>query len=222
MSGGERDTVVLPLAGTGSRLGLPFPKELLPLGDDGGRTVLDAMVDLLAGCADRVRVVAVTGPAGRADTITRLRERCTALGVPLAVVVQEQGLAESTGAVLSAAPWFGPVTLVLLPDQVLHTPDPHAAGQLLDTVRTADSGAGFLAARESDPARLAADGALRIEHHPDTGLRVADYADKPGPGAVDGFNAVWFGYAFTRATAHRFLPVLHAATLRRPMVELGP
>ena len=41
--------VVLPCAGSGSRLGLPFPKELAPLGP--GRCVIDSSLDLIRNAA---------------------------------------------------------------------------------------------------------------------------------------------------------------------------
>ncbi|WP_019061466.1 hypothetical protein [Streptomyces prunicolor] len=226
----ERDTVVLPLAGAGSRLGLPTPKELLPTGD--GRVALDVTLDLLAPHASRIRLVAVIGD-GRESTVRHLRSRCTALGLPLAVAFQDPGLPESTGAVLSAEPWFGPATLVLLADQVLLAPEPEAVGDILDLIH-AGHPAAFLAARETDPERLAVDGALNLDDSPDR-PRVVGFADKPGLRAAGRFNAVWFGYAVARPSASRFLAALHHATLHRPaqqdaltallgasVVEVGP
>ncbi|MFF1678427.1 hypothetical protein ACFVYG_20610 [Streptomyces sp. NPDC058256] len=225
----ERDTVVLPLAGAGSRLGLPTPKELLPTGE--GRVALDATVELLAPHASRLRLVAVIGD-GRESTVRYLRSRCTELGLPLAFAFQDPGLPESTGAVLSAEPWFGPATLVLLADQVLHTPEPEAVGDILDLIH-AGHPAAFLAARESDPERLAVDGALLLDDAPDR-PRVVGFADKPGLQTAGRFNAIWFGYAVARPSAPRFLAALHHATLHRlaqpddltallgaPVIEVG-
>ncbi|MGW3185003.1 hypothetical protein ACWDD9_37590 [Kitasatospora sp. NPDC001119] len=212
MSGG-RDTVVLPCAGTGSRLGLPIAKELVPTGP--GRVALDHTLDLLAPHADRLRLVAVLGP-GREATARHLTARCADLGLPLALCSQDAELPESTGAVLSCEAWWGPATAVLLPDQILAQPAPHAVGNLLDLVHTGHRAA-ILMAAENDPQRLAVDGALRLEgtcgHE---WPQVADFADKPGLEQADRFNAVWFAYAFAHEHGRAVLDVLHRATLRQP------
>ncbi len=206
---GMRNTVVLPLAGRGSRLGLPTPKELLPIGP--GRVALDDTLDLLAPHTDRLRLIAVLGP-DREPTARYLERRCLELGLPLAVVRQNPDLPESTGAVLGAAPWFGPATLVLLADQVLHAPAPRAVGEALDLIHAGHESV-FLAAWEDDGERLAVDGALHVERAADGLLHVTDYADKPGLQAADRFNAVWFGYAFAHRAAEGFVDALHRATL---------
>ncbi|MGW1234696.1 hypothetical protein [Streptomyces californicus] len=207
-----RDTVVLPLAGRGSRLGLPIPKELLPIGP--GRVALDDTLDLLAPHTDRLRLVAVLGP-DREPTARYLQRRCHELGLPLAVVRQNPDLPESTGAVLGAAPWYGPATLVLLADQILHAPAPQAVGEALDLIHTGRE-AVFLAAREDDAERLAVDGALHVDRDENGLLHVTDYADKPGLEAADRFNAVWFGYAVAHRAAEGFVGALHRATLGLP------
>ncbi|MFB7673175.1 hypothetical protein ACFC26_17375 [Kitasatospora purpeofusca] len=217
---GERDTVVLPCAGAGSRLGLPIAKELVPVG--AGRVALDHALDLLAPHAHRLRLVAVLGE-GREATARHLTARCAGLGLPLAFCSQDDGLAESTGAVLSTAAWWGAATAVLLPDQVLARPAPRAVGDLLDLVH-AGHRAAFLTSAQSDPDRLAVDGCLRLETTADHRLPVvADFADKPGPEQAQAqrFNAVWFAYAFARGHGPAFLDVLHRVTLRRPLPDTG-
>ncbi|MBV9025423.1 MAG: hypothetical protein JO362_16895 [Streptomycetaceae bacterium] len=210
----ERDTVVLPLAGAGSRLGLPTPKELLPIGT--GRVALDATLDLLAPHTARLRLLAVIAD-GREATVRYLKRRCAELGLPLAFAFQDPGLPESTGAVLGAQPWFGPATLVLLADQVLHAPEPRAVGDILDLIHDGHPAA-FLAARETSVERLATDGALLLNdpHDAHDRPRVVDFADKPGLEEASRFNAVWFGYAVARSAARPFLRALHRATLRLP------
>ncbi|GGY13684.1 MULTISPECIES: glycosyltransferase family protein [Streptomyces] len=228
---GHRDTVILPLAGRGTRLGLPTPKELLPIGP--GRVALDDTLDLLAPHTGRLRLVAVLGP-DREPTARYLERRCHELKLPLAVVRQDPGLPESTGAVLGAAPWYGPATVVLLADQILNAPAPKAVGETLDLIHAGHE-AVFLAAMEDDAARLAADGALHVQRETGGLLRVTDYADKPGLTEADRFNAVWFGYAFAARAAEGFTGALHRATLglaehphqmgavlRAVAVEVGP
>jgi hypothetical protein len=198
----ERVTVVLPCAGSGSRLGLPFGKELLPLGP--GRTPLAATLDLLRPHASMLRLIVVLGGQREATARHILR---IAGGLPVAFAAQQPGLEESTGAVLSAEPWFGTRTLVLLPDQILM----HPPGSLLAEAMEALRGAPFcfLAARENDPAKIARDGALRITD--DTPARLMAYAEHPDVSAASGFNAVWFGFGFRREHAAPALRLMHRA-----------
>jgi hypothetical protein len=226
VGGAERDTVVLPCAGAGGRLGLPFGKELLPVGP--GRVVLDVVFDLLAGHADRLKVALVVS-ADREPTVRHVLARHAAR-LPVCFLPQDPQLPELTGAVASAAAWFGPRTVVLLPDQL---PTGHDGGGeagsagraggagpgpavVADPVGAAlrvldEAGFCFLAAREHDPVRLAADGALRLADGPGGRAIVVDYRDKPGAGGVDGFDAVWFGYGFRREHAPAVLAAMAAA-----------
>jgi mannose-1-phosphate guanylyltransferase len=221
MSSG-RSTVVVPCGGTGSRLGWPFAKELTPIGER--RVLLDATLELIAPCADTVRLVVVVD-GHREATIRHLQHRCAQLEVPWAVVYQPAQLVESTGAVLSAQAWFTAANLVLLPDQLLLRPLGTEVAAALGAIH---QGAAFcfLAARETDPARLAADGALRLQPGATPGepAMIADYADKPRLARAAEFNAVWFGYAFAKSHAAAALHVLHTATVDRhlPVDGLGP
>ncbi|WP_239331281.1 hypothetical protein [Frankia sp. CiP3] len=201
--------MILPCAGAGSRLGLPFGKELLPLG--AGSTPLDETLDLLLPDATALRLVVVLGP-GREATARHVIARTTAAGLPVAFTAQRPELAECTGAVLSAQPWFADRNLVLLPDQVLRFPAAGLIGRALDAL--GDAPFCFLAAREDDPARISRDGALLI-----TGgapARLADYAEHPPLAAAGRFNATWFGFAF-RHDAGEALFLVHRAVTGRPV-----
>lgn len=200
---GQRATVILPCAGSGTRLGLPFGKELLPLGP--GSTPLDETLALLVPHAPALRLVVVLGD-GREATARHVTARAAAARLPVALTTQDPGLAECTGAVLSAAPWFTERNLVLLPDQVLDHPDPGLVTATLDALDYAPFC--FLAARENDPERISRDGALRITSG--TPARLLDYAEHPPLNVASRFNATWFGFAF-RQDAGEALSLLHRA-----------
>jgi hypothetical protein len=201
-------TVVLPCAGKGSRLGLPFPKELVPTGR--GRLAIDCALQLLDEAAADVRVLLVTGP-GREATVRHVRERCAR---SVAVVEQDPALPELAGAIRSALPWCPGPVLVLLPDQVLA----RSAPGLLDAALATLTGhpVCFLAAPESDSARIAVDGALATRPGPGRGeRRLRALADKPGWHRANAFDHVWFGFGFRPAAAHPLLEQLHAAAEHR-------
>lgn len=226
---GQRATVILPCAGAGTRLGLPFGKELLPLGP--GSTPLDETLALLLPHALALRLVMVLG-AAREATARHAAAKATAAGLPVAFTAQDPALAECTGAVLSAAPWFTERNLVLLPDQVLDRPDPSLVTAALDALD--DAPFCFLAAREDAPERISSDGALRITSGPPA--RLLDYAEHPPPDIAGRFNATWFGFAFRR-DAGAALSLVHRAVTGRavttadvaasplvgcPVIEAGP
>jgi len=206
----ERATVILPCAGSGRRLGLPFGKELLPLGP--GSTPLDATLGLLLPEAARLRLVVVLGPEREATARHILRTTAPSR-LPVAFTCQQPGLAESTGAVLSAQPWYSERNLVLLPDQVLTRPPGGLVTSTLDTLDGAPFC--FLAARETDPARISSDGALAITAS--TPARLLDYAEHPAPAQASRFNAVWFGFGFRREHADEAVSVLHRAVTGEPV-----
>ena len=206
---GRRATVILPCAGAGTRLGLPFGKELLPLGP--GSTPLDETLALLLPHASALRLVMVLGD-GREATARHVAGRAAAAGLPVAFTSQDPGLAQCTGAVLSAAPWFAGRNLVLLPDQVLDRPDPDLVTAALEALDGAPFC--FLAAREDDPERISRDGALRISGG--APAQLLDYAEHPPPGTASRFNATWFGFAF-RGDAGEALALLHRAVTGRPV-----
>ena len=198
-----RATVILPCAGRGSRLGLPFPKELLPLGP--GRTPLDATLELILPHADRLRLLVVTDST-RQPTIAHIL-RAAKGRLPVAFVPQLPDLPETVGAVLSAQAWFSDRNLCLLPDQVLDTP---RDGLIPDALALLD-GAGFcfVASPETNPERLSRDGALRLNCA--TPPRVTGYAEHPRQADAASFNAVWFAFAFRAETAPAVLPLMHHA-----------
>jgi bifunctional UDP-N-acetylglucosamine pyrophosphorylase/glucosamine-1-phosphate N-acetyltransferase len=87
--------LVVPAAGTGSRLGSPLPKLLHPVA---GRPMLDHLVELYRQRVDEV--VLVVAPAA-ADAV---RARCRALELAAEIALQPR----PTGmlpAILAAAPW---------------------------------------------------------------------------------------------------------------------
>lgn len=198
-----RATVILPCAGAGKRLGLPFGKELLPLGP--GSTPLDETLGLLLPHAPALRLVVVLR-ARREATARHIADRAADAGLPVAFTAQHPELGECTGAVLSARPWFARRNLVLLPDQILSSPRPDLITSALDALREAPFC--FLAAREDDPVQISRDGALSISSG--TPTRLLDYAEHPPLADAGRFNATWFGFGFRR-DADEGLSLMHRA-----------
>jgi len=171
-------TVILPCAGRGSRLGLPFPKELAPLGP--GRCVIDSSLDLIreASAASDVRVLLMTD-GDRRQTARYVRDHLP--GIPVAEVVQDPQAQDMPDAVLRLGPWLSrSANILLLPDVAYSCTGDPVTGIAM---KAAASGFAFGAVKAS-PDGIAAAGALRI-----TSDRVEAYEDKPGD--PSGYDALW-------------------------------
>jgi hypothetical protein len=177
--------VVLPCAGSGSRLGLPFPKELAPLGP--GRCVIDSSLDLIRACASDVRVILMTD-GGRDLTAAYVRDRLP--GVPVAEVRQDLTAPDLAEAVIALWPWLGYVNVLLLPDVVYGW-----AGDPVTELATAAVSYGFaVAAVKAPPEQIRTAGALKVLDD-----RIAAFEDKPAD--PEGYDALWGMLAFSNGTS---------------------
>lgn len=191
-------TVIIPAAGIGSRLSLPFPKELVPIGP--GKVAIDATFDLLRHLGDRVNVVVAVSET-KLSLVSYLQRYGNDLD--MAFVRQRSQNAEMTGAIRSCLPFVHERCVVLLPDQLV-TPNPRLPNPVERMIDALDSSeATFLAVKMSDPDRLRVDGALTLRT---TGASriVTRYVEKPKePGRE--LNAIWAALGFRRSIAERAL-----------------
>ncbi|OON81146.1 NTP transferase domain-containing protein [Streptomyces tsukubensis] len=200
-------SVILPCAGSGTRFGAPYPKELHCLAS--GVTVLDRSLESVVELAKsglNVRLVVVFG-THKLDTVSYLARYAEIF--QLVFVYQDESFGPSLeGAVRSALPMTrGPVALVL-PDIVVTGSD--TAGKLLDALRNVEvSGWSVVAAEERDPATLRQMGALAVAET-DGVLTVGAATDKPKD--PSGYNAFWGMVAATEAEAHRLPDVVGEGT----------
>lgn len=179
-------TVILPCAGTGSRLGLPFPKELAPLGP--GRVVIDSCLDLIWALPPDFCRVLVMDDGNRGHTVSHIKKRLP--GVPVARAEQDARAGNLPDAVLYLEPWFSAVNILMLPD-VIYTANTLAVIDLAKHVKASQFA---FAAAKMEASRLAELGALKLS---DDGT-VLSYQDKPSdPGS---FHAAWgmIGFSGTR------------------------
>ena len=176
--------VVLPCAGAGSRLGLPFPKELAPLSP--GRVLIDSSLDLIRACSADVRVLLMTD-GNRDLTAAYVRDRLP--GISVAEVRQDPEAPDMTEAVLALEPWLGYVNVLLLPDVIYGW-----AGDPVGEAAEAAVSYGFaMAAVKAGPEQVRHAGALRTANG-----RVTAFEDKPADPA--GYEALWGMLAFTNGS----------------------
>lgn len=201
--------VVLPCAGRGTRLGLPYPKELFTFDRD--RALIDTCFDLIQPVQERVRVIVVIGPH-KMDTVRYLYKYHEQF--ELIFVYQQQSQAEFLGALHSTRPYFLEKNLVLLPDTVIkpsaHTPDP---AMTTFSLLGLDLPFVFWVHRETDPEVLLREGALALEQQPD-GLVVRHYMDKPA--VLDpALNGYWGAFGFHRSATQEMLDMLEQSIVHK-------
>jgi hypothetical protein len=174
-------TFILPVAGAGSRLGLPFPKELAPLGE--GRAIIDSSLDLIAETVSAKRII-LMDDGDRGVTAEYVRRRLPE--VPLARVRQHKYAADWPDGVIRLEPWLGEVNVVLLPDSVYDT-----SGLVVEQLALAAQSGFALGVVRMPPESLRRLGAVTVVQD-DT---VRFYEDKPD--RPERFNAAWGMLAFS-------------------------
>jgi len=190
-------TVILPCAGKGTRLGLPFPKELAPL--HAGEAVIDSCLSMIRKADAHCRIV-LMDDGDRSQTRSYIRRKLP--DVPLAVVQQHLYAADFPDAIIKLEPWFGDVNIVMLPDAVYESAG-EPVSQLTDLA--AESGFALAACRVS-PDVISSAGALAVSQ--DNIIRY--YDDKPGDPAP--FNAVWGMLGFSGPIGLAGLRVIASVT----------
>jgi bifunctional N-acetylglucosamine-1-phosphate-uridyltransferase/glucosamine-1-phosphate-acetyltransferase GlmU-like protein len=179
---GDTLTVILPCAGEGTRLGLPYPKELHVI--QKGTSLMDMSlrhVDLFAERVDKV-VITLT-PSKHA--LIKAQEKWLDV-IDFAFTFFKPWHHEWPGSILSAKRLFGDYNMVLLPDACLIAHKDHAlVPTMLELLKTHSVVFGYLP--ESDPKRLKALGALHVTENG----RVTKFADKPAEN-FERYNAFWF------------------------------
>ena len=196
-------TVILPAAGKGTRLNLPYPKEILRL--DKEKALIDFSFDFFRDCArDDIHFVVVINEHKTEiiEYLARYKDRYN-----ISFTYQNPEELEYTGAIKSAKHLFGTHNVVLLPDTIMKLP---SGVDLASAVEHSlqQTGFVFLYKQETDTEVLKTKGALLID---DAG-RVASYEDKPEHPGQD-FNAFWCSFAFKAETFDDCIAFMEKSTL---------
>ena len=164
-------------------MGLPFPKELAPLGP--GRVVIDSCLDLVGKAREKrdVRILLLEDGT-REQTIRYIQAKLP--DIPVAHVRQNPLITDFGSAVLSLEPWFSEINVIMLPDGVYDAAwDP--VGELAAAVFRKDFA---FAAAALPPEDITCLGGLEI-----SGGRVKSYQEKPKDPSR--FNAAWTMIGFS-------------------------
>jgi UTP-glucose-1-phosphate uridylyltransferase len=185
-------TVILPAAGNGTRLNLPYPKEILRLNDH--EALIDSSFNFFRDYGRKDVEFVVVINENKTEIISYLAKYKDRYNISF--VYQNPNEYEYTGAIKSAKHLFGEHNIVLLPDTIM-TLAPNT--DLFETVKHSltETGFTFLYKEESNQDILKTKGALfvnnensstlkqkinhaEIEHTPiykSKGIKVDDYVD---------------------------------------------
>lgn len=196
-------TVIMPAAGKGSRLGLPYPKEIMQL--EKNQALIDNSFDFFKNY-DRSEVeFVIVINEHKTDIIKYLAKYNNRYNISF--TYQDPNELEYTGAIKSAYHLFGEYNVVLLPDTILQLKNNmdlyQKVIQNLDT-----KGFTFFYKKEDNPLMLSTKGALFVENN-----FVKLYEDKPTEG-FHRFNAYWCSFAFTKKDFNLCMAFMEKSTLR--------
>ena len=197
-------TIILPSAGKGTRLNLPYPKEILRLDND--NALIDNCFNFFKDYGrNQVEFVVVINE-DKTDLIKYLAKYKDRYNISF--VFQNPSEKEYTGAIKSAYHLFGEHNLVLLPDTLMKL-QPGKDLYTLVTEALEETGFSFLIKKEEDKEVLKTKGAIKVNQ----GL-VVEYEDKPTD-KVGQYNSFWCAFAFRRRNFYECINFMEKSTLKQ-------
>lgn len=196
--------VVLPCAGKGTRIGLPFPKELAPLGPD--RVLIDSSLDLIGGASKHARIKILLLEDGDRELVAEYVRRKLP-DVPLACVRQSVRAVDMSDAIIELSPWFGEANVLLLPDAIYEFTGDHFIAQV--AAHAKEHGMSYGAVY--DPPDLRRLGALRVDRDHN---RVLAYENKPLNPEPSFYNAAWTAMGWSGKRGTRGIDLMHKSCMR--------
>ena len=200
-------TVILPAAGKGTRLNLPYPKELLRLDNDAG--LIDNCFNYFKDYHRRddtgqeVEFVVVINE-DKTDLIKYLAKYKDQFKISFTFQNPEEE--EYTGAIKSAYPLMCEYNLVLLPDTIMKLKQGDLYEEVMKSLQ--ETGFVFLYKREGSHNMLKTKGALYVNEEGN----IIEYKDKPKED-IGRYNAFWCGLAFRKRAFVPCIKFMERSTL---------
>lgn len=201
-------TVILPCAGEGSRLSLPYPKEIHSI--EKNKSLIDYSFDLFSNYGRRDVEFVVTLNEKKTELIKYLSRYKNRFDISFTFFNPME--TEYTGSIKSARHLFGEKNLVLLPDTFLKLKSSQDIMTLVDDSLN-ETGFTFFFKRETDSDMLKTKGSLLI----DKDFLVQEYEDKPQEN-FDRFNAFWTAFAFRKRVFDNCIEFMEKSTLNHRLL----
>lgn len=200
----NRPLIILPAAGSGSRLGLPYSKEIMRVNER--QCLIDFSFDHFAHCERNDVEFLVVINERKTDIIKYLSKYKQRFDISF--IFQDPDQQEYTGAIKSARPYFRSTNVVLLPDTKMQLFDGRNLMQLADQI-VDSTGFGFFYKKENNHNMLKTKGALSVNENSTVTL----YQDKP-QNNIEKFNAFWCALTFTPQGFDSSIAFMENSTLK--------
>jgi len=201
-------TVILPAAGSGTRLSLPYSKEVLFTQE---KALIDYSFDLFNNVKiDDITFVVVINE-NKTDIVKHLSKYKDKFNISF--IFQNPNMKEYTGAVKSAKFLIGNNNLVLLPDSVVLPYNNFLHRAIIEDLSR--NNFGFLYKQETNTEILKTKGCIKIENK-----SITMYEDKPTSN-LSSFSAFWGGFYFKKCVFDNVLEYMHKSTLKEPNTEFN-
>ena len=205
-------TYILPSAGQGSRLGLPYPKEIhrvLP-----NSSLIDFSLKHLVENMDAIESVIIVIAPGKEIVVDYVQRERLNSSLVNGIYFNEL-YSEWPGSIRSAEKYFGKFNIVLLPDSVLTTKRKEKLSEKFIQEFEAGADLVFAYVEEIDRNKLIKLGALNI-----VGSNVIDFCDKPHSEDPRKFNAFWGAFGFKGECGSKILELM-GKSVERKEVDLS-
>jgi len=196
-------TVILPCAGEGTRLSLPYPKEIHSI--EKNKSLIDYSFDLFQNYGRRDVEFVVTLNENKTELIKYLSRYKARFNISFTFFNPAE--TEYTGSIKSAKHLFGEKNLVLLPDTFMKMKSSQDIVNLVSDSLN-ETGFTFFFKREIDNDMLKTKGSLWIDEN----NLVQEYEDKPQEN-INQFNAFWTAFAFRKRVFNQCIEFMEKSTL---------
>jgi UTP-glucose-1-phosphate uridylyltransferase len=202
-------TYILPCAGSGTRLGLPYPKELHRIKP--GFSLIDFSLNHILQCTELTEKVVIVISPGK-EIVAEYVERKLYNIADVQRVYFNNHYSEWPGSILSAEAHFGDANVALLPDSIITMQKNEMLASRYQQVLKNGADLAFAYVREKDRQRLSSLGALRVE-----GSRVSNFCDKPAIDHSGTFNAFWASFGFKKDAGRKVLQFMMNSVAKEPV-----
>jgi NDP-sugar pyrophosphorylase family protein len=201
-------TVILPCAGEGTRLSLPYPKEIYSIQKN--KCLIDYTFDLFSNYGRRDVQFVITLNENKTEIVKYLSRYKHRFNISFTYFNPTE--TEYTGSIKSAKHLFGEKNIVLLPDTFVKM---KTSEDIIEMVNNSlnETGFTFFFKRENSPDMLKTKGALVISND----NQVLDYEDKPQEN-LDRFNAFWCAFSFRKRVFDSCIEFMEKSTLNHKLL----
>ena len=201
-------TVILPCAGEGSRLSLPYPKEIYSIQKN--KCLIDYTFDLFSNYGRRDVQFVITLNENKTEIVKYLSRYKDRFNISFTYFNPIE--TEYTGSIKSAKHLFGEKNIVLLPDTFVKMKTSEDIVEMVNNSLN-ETGFTFFYKRENSPDMLKTKGALVISDD----NQVLDYEDKPQEN-LDRFNAFWCAFSFRKRAFDSCIEFMEKSTLNHKLL----